>query len=111
MINKKFTVEKEMRLDMFLSEKLDETRNQINHLISKGFVSIENKKKAKSGMKLQVGQVILVNLPEIAKERLKEEFDGISFDSKSMDKVDKIFHFLVVNVKQYVNVKRIIDNS
>ena len=33
MINKKFTVEKEMRLDMFLSEKLDETRNQINHLI------------------------------------------------------------------------------
>ena len=52
MNNKMFTADKEIRLDMFLVEKLQETRNQIDHLISKGFVTVQNKKKAKSGLKL-----------------------------------------------------------
>jgi len=90
MINKKFTVEKEMRLDIFLSEKLDETRNQINHLISKGFVSIENKKKAKSGMKLQIGQIISVDLPEIVKEEALE----VDFDIEVVYEDDD---FMVIN--------------
>ena len=68
MNNKEFTAEKEMRLDMFLSEQLDETRNQIDHLITKGFVSVENKKKAKSGLKLKVGQKVSVELPLMVKE-------------------------------------------
>ena len=56
MNEKEFIAQNEIRLDMFLSEKLDETRNQIDHLIKKGFVSVENKKKAKSGLKLQVNK-------------------------------------------------------
>jgi len=76
MINKKFTATKEIRLDVFLSEELNETRNQIEQLISKGFVSVENKKKAKSGLKLQVGQNVLVNLPDVVKEEaLEVDFD------------------------------------
>jgi len=76
MNNKKFTAQKEMRLDMFLSEKLDETRNQIDQLISKGYVTVENKKKAKSGLKLQVGQKVSVVLPEMVKEApLEVDFD------------------------------------
>ena len=76
MNNKKFTAEKEMRLDMFLSEKLDETRNQIDQLITKGFVTVENKKKAKSGLKLHIGQNVSVNLPEMVKEKpLEVDFD------------------------------------
>jgi len=76
MNNKKFTAQKEMRLDMFLSEKLDETRNQIDQLISKGYVTVENKKKAKSGLKLQVGQKVSVVLPEMVKEApLDVDFD------------------------------------
>lgn len=60
MINKKFTAQKEIRLDLFLSEELNETRNQVEQLISKGFVQVENKKKAKSGLKLQIGQNVFV---------------------------------------------------
>ena len=76
MNNKKFTADKEIRLDVFLSEKLGETRNQIDHLITKGFVNVANKKKAKSGLKLQLGQEVSVQLPEVEKEEaLEVDFD------------------------------------
>jgi len=76
MNNKTFTADKEIRLDMFLSEKLEETRNQIDQLITKGFVTVENKKKAKSGLKLQIGQKVSVNLPDIVKEEpLEVDFE------------------------------------
>ncbi|MEA3384180.1 MAG: RluA family pseudouridine synthase [Campylobacterota bacterium] len=76
MDKKEFIATKELRLDKFLSIQLDETRNQIDHLITKGFVEVENKKKAKSGLKLQIGQKIIVTLPEVKKaEPLKVDFD------------------------------------
>ncbi len=76
MNKKEFTADEELRLDIFLSKKLDETRNQIDHLIQKGFVEVENKKKAKSGLKLQLGQKVFVTLPEVVKaEPLKVDFD------------------------------------
>jgi 23S rRNA pseudouridine1911/1915/1917 synthase len=76
MNNKKFTVDEEIRLDVFLSKKLNETRNQIEQLIKKGCVNVENKKKAKSGLKLKIGQNIFVNLPEtLKKEALLVDFD------------------------------------
>jgi len=68
MNNKMFTADKEIRLDMFLVEKLQETRNQIDQLISKGFVTVQNKKKAKSGLKLFIGQEVTVNLPQMQAE-------------------------------------------
>ncbi|MEA3498208.1 MAG: RluA family pseudouridine synthase [Campylobacterota bacterium] len=76
MNEKEFISEEEIRLDMFLSEKLDETRNQIDHLIKKGFVTVQNKKKAKSGLKLYIGQKVTVKLPEVVKqEALPVDFD------------------------------------
>lgn len=76
MNNKEFTVEQEMRLDIFLSEKLNESRNQIDHLIKKGYVEVSNKKKAKSGLKLQNGQIVKVTLPKVKKEEvLPVDFD------------------------------------
>lgn len=90
MNNKKFTADKEMRLDMFLSEKLDETRNQIDHLITKGFVKVENKKKAKSGLKLQIGQNVYVELPQTVKEEALE----VDFD---IEIVYEDEYFMVIN--------------
>ena len=90
MNNKEFTAEKEMRLDMFLSEQLDETRNQIDHLITKGFVSVENKKKAKSGLKLKVGQKVSVELPLMVKEEALE----VDFD---IDVIYEDNDFMVIN--------------
>ena len=46
-MNKNFIADEEIRLDIFLSKKLNETRNQIDQLIKKGFVTISNKKRQK----------------------------------------------------------------
>lgn len=65
MTNKEFIAQENIRLDIFLSKQLNESRNQIEHLIKKGFVNVEHKKKAKSGLKLQIGQKVIVTLPEV----------------------------------------------
>ena len=90
MNNKMFTADKEIRLDIFLSEKLEETRNQIEQLISKGFVTVQNKKKAKSGLKLQIGQEVIVNLPEMVPELALE----VDFD---IEVVYEDEYFMVIN--------------
>ncbi|MEA3288812.1 MAG: RluA family pseudouridine synthase [Campylobacterota bacterium] len=75
MNNKEFIAQEETRLDIFLSQQLEENRNQIEQLIKKGFVTVENKKKAKSGLKLHKGQKVFVTLPEVEKkEPLKVDF-------------------------------------
>ena len=43
-MDKKFIVEEVNRLDKFLSLNLNESRNQIETLIKKGFVQVDNKK-------------------------------------------------------------------
>ena len=82
--------EENIRLDMFLSEVLGETRNQIDNLIKKGFVSVENKKKAKSGLKLQLGQKVTVNFPEV----VKQEALDVDFDVEIVYEDD---YFMVLN--------------
>ena len=73
---KEFIVEDEMRLDIFLADKLNQSRNQIEQLIKKDFVKVQNKKKAKSGLKLQIGQKVIVELPKPQKkEALEVDFD------------------------------------
>lgn len=90
MNNKKFTADKEIRLDVFLSEKLNETRNQIEQLIKKGYVNVVNKKKAKSGLKLQVGQNVSVNLPDT----IKQEALSVDFD---IEVIYEDEYFMVIN--------------
>ena len=91
MNNKKFTADKEIRLDVFLSEKLNETRNQVEQLITKGFVSIKNKKKAKSGLKLHIGQIVSVALPAMVKEEaLEVDFDiEVIYEDESFMVINK----------------------
>ncbi len=75
-MDKEFIVDENIRLDQFLVDKLDETRNQVDQLIKKGFVAVSNKKNAKSGLKLQIGQTISVIFPEVVKaEALEVDFD------------------------------------
>lgn len=90
MDEKEFIVDEECRLDIFLSKKLNETRSQINHLIKKGFVTVLNKKNAKSGFKLSLNQTIIVKLPEVTKiEPLEVNFD--------VDIVYEDEYFMVLN--------------
>ena len=89
-MDKEFIVDEETRLDKFLTVKLNENRNQIDQLIKKGFVTVSNKKTAKSGLKLQLGQKVSVTLPEVVKEEPLE----VGFDVEIVYEDDYI---LVIN--------------
>jgi 23S rRNA pseudouridine1911/1915/1917 synthase len=70
------TADKEIRLDKFLSEKLDVSRNQIESLIKKRFVKINDSQAKKGGIKLKKGDIIKVTLPEIKEKKTKKaDFD------------------------------------
>lgn len=92
MTNKKFNVLKQTRLDQFLTKQLNQSRNQIENFIKKGFVSVENKKqtKVKPGLKLNINDIVTVSLPEVQKkEALEVDFDvEIIFEDQ---------YFLVLN--------------
>jgi 23S rRNA pseudouridine1911/1915/1917 synthase len=90
MNSKQFIPTQEIRLDLFLSEQLNESRNQIEQLIKKGCVTVQNKQKAKSGLKLQVGQKVTVKFPKVIKEEaLEVDFDvEIVFEDE---------YFMVIN--------------
>jgi 23S rRNA pseudouridine1911/1915/1917 synthase len=90
MNSKQYIPTQEIRLDLFLSEQLNETRNQIEQLIKKGCVTVENKSKAKSGLKLQVGQKVTVEFPEVVKEEALE----VDFDVEIVFEDD---YFMVIN--------------
>ena len=67
---------KSLRLDKFLSEELNTSRNQIENIIKKGLVSINSKIAKKGGIKLNIGDVIKIKEPVIEnKEAKKVDFD------------------------------------
>lgn len=71
-----YVCEEAQRLDIFLSEKIGQTRSQIANLIKLGYVHVANKKVARPGLKLKVGQSVLVEFPEaIQEEGLDVDFD------------------------------------
>ena len=61
---KNFIVDVEIRLDKFLSLKIDASRNQIEQLIQKEFVKVDGKTTDKNGLKLKLNQEIEVFFPE-----------------------------------------------
>ncbi|MGD9552801.1 MAG: RluA family pseudouridine synthase [Arcobacteraceae bacterium] len=89
-MNKNFIVQEENRLDKFLSLNLEETRNQIEHLIKKECVKVDGKTVTKTGLKLKLNQNIEVFLPEVEKKEAQE----IDFDVEIIYEDDDI---LVIN--------------
>jgi 23S rRNA pseudouridine1911/1915/1917 synthase len=75
-MTKEFIVDETIRLDKFLSAKLLQNRNQIEQLIKKGFVDVNNKAILKTGLKLKLGQKIVITIPiQKIKEARKVNFD------------------------------------
>ncbi len=60
-----FIVEEAMRLDVFLTSMLSQTRNQIVQLIEQNAIVIDGKPTAKAGLKLKVGQSVAVYFPKM----------------------------------------------
>ncbi len=64
-----------MRLDKFLSEKLNQNRNQVQNLIKKGLVKINGKIITKSGYKIKGDEDIEISKVNEIKEAKKVDFD------------------------------------
>ena len=95
---KEFIANKSVRLDQFLSQQLDESRNQIEQLIKKNFVKVANRSKAKAGLKLKVGDKITVNFPEFKETEFdKEAFLKNSSWAKEIEIVYEDEYFMVLN--------------
>ncbi len=72
----KITSDTNERLDKFLSKKLNVSRNQVEQLIKKGHVKINQKEAKKGGIKLIPGDIIEINYPKPEKKETKKaEFD------------------------------------
>jgi len=59
-----FTVNGPARLDTFLAEALDVTRNQTTYLIKQGAIRVDEKIVLKAGLKLKTNQEVFVTFPE-----------------------------------------------
>jgi len=85
------------RLDVFLAEQTGQTRSQIAHLIKQNCIEVEDKKVARAGIKLKVGQNIKVEFPHAK----KEEALSVDFDVDVLYEDDDI---LVINKPSGVTV-------
>lgn len=63
--NVTFTVEDALRLDVFLTLKLAQTRNQIVQLIEQNAIKVDGKPTSKAGLKLKIGQSVEIIFPEV----------------------------------------------
>ncbi len=71
-----YEVQNPERLDKFLTQKLQQSRSQIERLIKKGYVKVEGKEITKPGFKLKTSQTVEVELPKPQKSEPKEvEFE------------------------------------
>lgn len=64
--------ENAQRLDKFIVEKENMSRMAVQRLIDEGNILV-NEKKQKSSYKVQIGDVILINIPEVKEIGLKEQ--------------------------------------
>ena len=92
-----FSVDAPQRLDMFLAEKLEQTRSQTAQLVKKEAVRVAGKLCTKPGMKLKTEQIVEVVLPQPKQSEARE----VTFDVEILYEDDDI---LVVNKPSGVTV-------
>jgi len=78
------------RLDQFLSQMLDQPRNQVSALIKESYVQVDDKVQTKTGFKLKSNQMVSVTFPQME----QQEPQRIDFDVEIIYEDDDI---LVVN--------------
>jgi len=109
-MEKRFIADKKIRLDKFLSEKLNVSRNQIENLIKKELVLVNEKTAKKGGIKLKEGDIIIIKEPEIQKSEQKEiNFDiPILYEDEDLLVINKP-PFLVVHPAPSVKEPTVVD--
>lgn len=85
------------RLDKFLTQHIQSSRNQIENLIKNGFVSLDGKPATKPGIKLKPGQTIQIIFPE----KSESEHVNVDFDVEILHEDADI---LVINKPAHLTV-------
>ncbi|MCG3653648.1 RluA family pseudouridine synthase [Aliarcobacter butzleri] len=97
-MNKNFIVLETNRLDKFLAQNIDASRNQIEQLIKKEFVKVDGKITNKTGLKLKENQNVEVFFPEAQLNKRKdEEFLKNSLENKEVEIIYEDDYILVLN--------------
>lgn len=97
-MNKNFIVLETNRLDKFLAQNIDASRNQIEQLIKKEFVKVDGKIINKTGLKLKENQNVEVFFPEVQLNKRKdEEFLKNSLEDKEVEIIYEDDYILVLN--------------
>ncbi|MCT7536240.1 RluA family pseudouridine synthase [Aliarcobacter butzleri] len=97
-MNKNFIVLETNRLDKFLAQNIDASRNQIEQLIKKEFVKVDGKIINKTGLKLKENQNVEVFFPEAQLNKRKdEEFLKNSLEDKEVEIIYEDDYILVLN--------------
>ena len=69
-------VTSEDRLDKYLAKSLGKPRSQVEQLIKKGYVKVNDKVVKKSGFKVKIGQKLWIDFPKMQPKEAKDvEFD------------------------------------
>ena len=95
-MNKIYIVEEINRLDKFISVELNESRNQIEQLIKKGFVKVNDKIQKRPGIKLKINAKVEIDFEAIEEEKnqIQKTKEHVDFDVEIIYEDDDI---LVVN--------------
>ncbi|WP_323588178.1 RluA family pseudouridine synthase [Aliarcobacter butzleri] len=97
-MNKNFIVLETNRLDKFLAQNIDASRNQIEQLIKKEFVKVDGKIINKTGLKLKENQNVEVFFPKAQLNKRKdEEFLKNSLEDKEVEIIYEDDYILVLN--------------
>ncbi|MCT7592028.1 RluA family pseudouridine synthase [Aliarcobacter butzleri] len=97
-MNKNFIVLETNRLDKFLAQNIDASRNQIEQLIKKEFVKVDGKITNKTGLKLKENQNVEVFFPEAQLNKRKDkEFLKNSLEDKEVEIIYEDDYILVLN--------------
>ena len=96
-MHKNFIVEEDLRLDKFLTSKIESSRNQIEQLIKKEFVKVDGKIVKKGGFKLKENQEVEVIFPEAKEsEQIKVDFEvEIIYEDEDILVINKPYNLTV----------------
>lgn len=92
-----FSVESEMRLDVFLSENTQKTRSAIKKLVEDGEVLVNGKPITKAGFSLKIGDLVEITIPTAVP--LSTQAENIPLDIVYQDK-----DIAVINKQQGLTV-------
>ena len=101
---KSYVCQEPQRLDTFLATEIVDTRSQIAQLIKQEAVFVDGKKVARPGVKLKLGEEVVVHFPEAKEESLDFDFEAEVSWAKDVEIMYEDDDLLVINKPSGVTV-------